>query len=586
MCRLAVCPHLLLQVDDMTDVVVPADAAPLLAQAVEAATATAPDGSAAPGTSEGDFEYYDNLTKGSALHIRSAGPGRGKGGFATRAIKAEETLFSEEPFASMQHLENERDVLACHHCMRFVGTLQDQLALLADVDVDSLPKELPLLGDPDMAVIAPVVRCPGRAGGCAAVFCSARCRDTALLAYHGKMCLGAALGLLNAAMAKAASGGDADDGGASGKVDDAAGATEAEGKAGGGAAAGGVEDDDDDDEDLADTVTPQSVLMDQARLTNEAFLMAGRVVAMIIQRWDKSHDIADAAAPFLRFHAKPWWEVVLARGDDDSDSESDDDEGAGAGPGAGAGEGKEGGDGSTEEEFVRSAEKEERLREVVSDALALLKMILFKPDIHAGTGVEALFTEDFLGRVMGAFELNDIAVDVSGHLLSYLMTVESAPESVRSGAMATLAPLMSAIATATKEKAKHDDEEHGDESDESGDDDDDEDVELADAKADDAGAATAAAGADDSKTAESGGAGDGTWPSNWRELIPSCKGTALFPVLASLNHSCEPNCLVMYVRGFRAPALIAARDIANGEELTLSYIDEDAPYDERQHELR
>jgi len=63
-----------------------------------------------------------------------------------------------------------------------------------------------------------------------------------------------------------------------------------------------------------------------------------------------------------------------------------------------------------------------------------------------------------------------------------------------------------------------------------------------------------------------------------------CQGTAFFPLQSCMNHSCQPN-----ARAFKREedrdgqaTLIALRLISKGEEVTISYIDEDLPYEERQ----
>uniref|UniRef100_A0A1D1YJJ1 Histone-lysine N-methyltransferase ATXR2 n=1 Tax=Anthurium amnicola TaxID=1678845 RepID=A0A1D1YJJ1_9ARAE len=63
-----------------------------------------------------------------------------------------------------------------------------------------------------------------------------------------------------------------------------------------------------------------------------------------------------------------------------------------------------------------------------------------------------------------------------------------------------------------------------------------------------------------------------------------CQGTAFFPLQSCINHSCHPN-----AKAFKRDedkdghaTIIALRSIMEGEEITISYIDEDLPYEERQ----
>ncbi|XP_066343930.1 histone-lysine N-methyltransferase ATXR2-like [Miscanthus floridulus] len=66
-----------------------------------------------------------------------------------------------------------------------------------------------------------------------------------------------------------------------------------------------------------------------------------------------------------------------------------------------------------------------------------------------------------------------------------------------------------------------------------------------------------------------------------------CEGTAFFPLQSCMNHSCCPN-----AKAFKRDedkdghaVIIALRPISKDEEITISYIDEDLPYKERQAQL-
>ena len=67
-----------------------------------------------------------------------------------------------------------------------------------------------------------------------------------------------------------------------------------------------------------------------------------------------------------------------------------------------------------------------------------------------------------------------------------------------------------------------------------------------------------------------------------------CEGIGLFPMQATLNHSCAPN-VVLYKEGEdeedgRVVAVLK-EDVAAGEELCNSYIDIELPFADRQREL-
>lgn len=63
------------------------------------------------------------------------------------------------------------------------------------------------------------------------------------------------------------------------------------------------------------------------------------------------------------------------------------------------------------------------------------------------------------------------------------------------------------------------------------------------------------------------------------------EGTALFPIMCTMNHSCDPNCTVLYTRNGEGH-VVAIRDIQQGEELCICYIDIDMDLAARERNLR
>ncbi|XAR55405.1 Histone-lysine N-methyltransferase [Bertholletia excelsa] len=63
-----------------------------------------------------------------------------------------------------------------------------------------------------------------------------------------------------------------------------------------------------------------------------------------------------------------------------------------------------------------------------------------------------------------------------------------------------------------------------------------------------------------------------------------CQGTAFFPIQSCMNHSCHPNARAFKRDGDRdgQATIIAVQPISMGEEVTISYIDENLPFEERQ----
>lgn len=63
-----------------------------------------------------------------------------------------------------------------------------------------------------------------------------------------------------------------------------------------------------------------------------------------------------------------------------------------------------------------------------------------------------------------------------------------------------------------------------------------------------------------------------------------CQGSAFYPLQSCMNHSCCPN-----ARAFKREedrdgqaTIIACRPISKGEEVIISYIEEDLPFEDRQ----
>ncbi|KAM1015906.1 hypothetical protein ACFX2A_046647 [Malus domestica] len=62
-----------------------------------------------------------------------------------------------------------------------------------------------------------------------------------------------------------------------------------------------------------------------------------------------------------------------------------------------------------------------------------------------------------------------------------------------------------------------------------------------------------------------------------------CQGTAFYPLQSCMNHSCSPNAKAFKREEDRdgQATIIALKPISKGEEVTISYVDEDLPYEER-----
>eukprot|EP00536_Pseudo-nitzschia_multiseries_P006932 jgi/Psemu1/194179/e_gw1.154.88.1 len=84
---------------------------------------------------------------------------------------------------------------------------------------------------------------------------------------------------------------------------------------------------------------------------------------------------------------------------------------------------------------------------------------------------------------------------------------------------------------------------------------------------------------------------DGCVLDEWDEVIRPLDGVSHYSIATKMNHSCEPNVVLVYkTRGWGrdhplVAYVVALRDIAEGDELTISYVDSDDPYEERQAAL-
>lgn len=76
----------------------------------------------------------------------------------------------------------------------------------------------------------------------------------------------------------------------------------------------------------------------------------------------------------------------------------------------------------------------------------------------------------------------------------------------------------------------------------------------------------------------------GAHPSHGEGFL-GVEGTALFPIICTMNHSCEPNCTVLYTKDGNAH-VVAVRDIRKGDELCICYIDIDDDVRTREANLR
>lgn len=64
----------------------------------------------------------------------------------------------------------------------------------------------------------------------------------------------------------------------------------------------------------------------------------------------------------------------------------------------------------------------------------------------------------------------------------------------------------------------------------------------------------------------------------------SCLGTGFYPFQSCINHSCLPNASIHCAKSNEC-TIVAQMKISKGEEITVSYIDEDMSFQERHRAL-
>ena len=109
-------------------------------------------------------------------------PLHGRGLFAARDFAAGETILVEAPLVAMQDLANRHAALVCGECLAFLDLGRD---LLEAVAAGASPRVAA-----DAAVArggGPVARC---ADGCGELYCSAACRDAHRKRCHRALCVG------------------------------------------------------------------------------------------------------------------------------------------------------------------------------------------------------------------------------------------------------------------------------------------------------------------------------------------------------------------------------------------------------------
>ena len=535
-------------------------------------------------------EYYKPLTKGLPVDVRTAGA-KGKGMFAQRAFSPGEIVYMEKPLLTFQHGPNKEQVVACAECAAMLGDAAMQAAhllspVLRECNVRRRPvqlsmpclRELTLNGRacccPSCSPAAEVVACEA---GCGAVYCSLKCRARAYEGHHRLLCPGSpdaqrtdphrrALALFEAhahsthesfimvakIIARAliqASEAEAD-------ADESSATPEAAAGAGAETGVGAAKCDAECQGD-GDTSTASS-----CKSTREG-----------------ADAVAQALRPFLQFVTFSWWDLVVTG--------------------------------------VPEAKRDLHLQtasEILQESLQLLRLGL-KP--HLKGTAELLLQPPCYSALLGMLEVNNISLDVVSPINRYMVQVDQLPPRERGPVVQRLRPLIelaqhlhdvqyppvymewdvveTAGAGAGCNSGTGKPERHagGDRS--TGKNGDPESCPAADADGpSDADSniqpplgtpSSASATPDTATSISSTSLHSSSTPIHFEsDIFPSFQGAALFALVASMNHSCEPNVVVHYDRDHTA-RVKCVRPVQEGEELCNSYVNEALEWALRQAKL-
>lgn len=263
-----------------------------------------------------------------------------------------------------------------------------------------------------------------------------------------------------------------------------------------------------------DNESPMGSFVNHTLVTNEIFQLAAKVVAKILRRFVATHDMSHARKPVDMFCKMPWWDVITS--EDDLEEE-----------------------GETLEEYRERfksllAQTHEKFMTGLRDNLAQLaakdKLNGLSVDAVLGSADEVL-TLDFFSRIVGMFEMNNISMEVDHpfHALGEALSEASSEDKKEMPAM--LVRVKNALEKFSEEHKIHF---HDDE--------------------DDEGGAHAGCGHDhahdhshDHDHAHGEDDEDDECFAVDDDFV-GVEGTALFSGICTMNHSCDPNCTVLYTK--------------------------------------
>jgi SET domain len=432
---------------------------------------------------------------------------KGKGVFAQRAFHANDVVWRERCFVGAQHSTSTvSGCKCCAHCMRFLGTLEEQTTRLyaplamdpAEVKAMSalkLPNKTQLKVGDDLEVPdAKVCQCSAMANvqsdsdaklpdtmQCDAEYCSEECRRQAWSQNHRFLCVSELY----------------------------------------------------QDAKMKDAAEALVLFKQHASVSNDIFMLAAKLVAQLCSRvdaWgstmmtndtltpqDEAEALHFAFSPIAHIVNLPWWDVVQVP----AEIENKD---------------------AFRNDLIKTCTESFHL---LRSTLALDKR---EPVLAA---FDRVFDIELYARIIGMFEMNNWAMVAQNPLSDYIDRYITAQENA-----ATEAAAAGAVAVASTQIQ-------------------DEDV-----------SAVVKSELDAAFTALEPPIQNG-----WEILADSsevvAEGTGLYVVGSCFNHSCEPNVALLKSDGDmdNMTTVLALRDIQPGDELCISYIDENEDYHVRQDML-
>ena len=507
-----------------------------------------------------------------AVEVRQTPDGRGRGLYLLRAHQRGDIILEEHPLVAMQSLPQQLDVAVCAHCFRFVGTLEQQLALLAG-DVDrrgfaahgSPPKDR---ATPRAAAFSDAVPCSRE---CGELYCSVGCRERHWERCHRFVCTGC--------------------------IDEAE------------AAAG----------------HPLIDFKLHAIDTNEIFLL---VAAVVCDCWSRVLAGKEPYAAYRDFVQERWWDCVAAEDDTELRSALREITGEAQRLFAAAAERTEAADPTAGGVGIRFLMDRDRWGRIVgmfeqnnvgiralNPAWAALKELV--RDARAGDAPATAYLQSIapvLSAVAEAVEDGEDGEDGEEGKDGDSDECWGSDDDCKVGEDAVEAPgggRGDGDGGASSDEEKASDEDGGAPADAEDAEDDmawsaEEALDLAQALLDGRREKMAAIGVPD----EHGGGDEVVealsrvspkeeYATAVESAFPPLDGTALFSTICTINHACDPNVRVVY--RYSAPreapegekraaprlvaCLVALRDIGGGEELLQSYIDPSDPLDQRRADL-